>query len=86
MLQSCKAENKNENWNKYMLSSHFWTPYLWNLYPTCANPIHPPPHSGSIYKPPPQEMPLRDLWKGQNYQVADKYIEYTDTTFKINIL
>ena len=39
-------------------------------------------HCSWIYKRP-QEMPVRDLWKCQNFQVADKCL---DITFTKNIL
>ena len=46
-------------------------------FPTVTQSISPPP------PPSPQEMLVHDFWKGQNCQVADKWI---DTTFTINIL
>ena len=49
----------------------FNAPYLWTL-----SPLELTPHCSSIHKPPPQELPVHELWKGQNWLAADKCIDY----------
>ena len=70
MLPPCK-EYGEHTWCPHTFEPPSPPLHLWALSPTVALSITP------------QEMPVRDLCKGQNYQVADKCI---DTTFTISIL
>ena len=48
--------------NTYIVSPNFWISHLSALSPTWDKSL-------------PQEIPVHDLWKGQNCQVVDKCID-----------